>query len=641
MNLLFRINISSSKRWLFSYSDDGSWHGIDIVPKRQFAELERKDPGDFAWQIVIERGANYYARQILQHMEQVNGGNDRLINTITTAVATLQNLEQLSQSGNQLAREVALTIKTLFGLDKPRQFQQNLDDYFGRLKSSGGTAPPSQPTRRRQPIEIFSKEPLQAEKPAPVLEHFPLEEFLSDQELNKLHKIFSFFESSVNEELTPNQLTSALIFFQGIYLFLEKRESVIPCKRAQIFCAWQWFNLAKALYLFAFHNYSNDVIKANIGLILAEAYQALAHLLESPAFTAALHWLAHLNNWDEGEGSKTDATLRERVFRSLFLRGSAQFEAESLKKNDLNKPWRAPGLQDERMDWREVELHPAFKTPNGEAEVMRFIHSFLLPHYDFRTALHLTTLLGAGSKKTKAVDAPQALTGNEFIERILTNPWWMLGGAVLALLSSIGIGLAIASSLQGMATTTEGLVIINIIQVLFLLGLLFVILSRIGGNLVGYLSLPRLAGGVIVGYLALILQDNPGRVSDVIWGETAWAGWLKFLLLFLFVFLIGFLYLHFDIRPVLQNPSLAARRSLFLMSLSVFISALLGVFFIALATSQPFNFDRLYFPGPFGWVDLRQYLAYVPLALFTGLVTQFIFEDKPLTAPVWSPEQPN
>ena len=424
-------------------------------------------------------------------------------------------------------------------------------------------------------------------------------------------------------------------------MFLEKGESAIPCQRAQLFCAWQWFNLAKALYLCAFqHNIGADLLD-DIRLILAEAYQVLSHLLESPAFTPALHWLAKANNWDEGKGSKTDATLRERVFRSLFLQGSAQFEVESLKKNDLNQPWRAPGLQDERMDWQEVELHPAFKTSNGKAEVMRYIHSSLLPHYDFRTALHLTALLGRGSTKSGAADSPQPQAGNKFLNRIMTNPWWMLGGAVFALLSSIGIGLALAGFLQGMETSTAELVGINAIQVLFLLGLLFIILRRIGGNLVGYLSLPRLAGGVIVGYLALILQDNPGRVSDVIWGETVWAGWFKFGLLFLFVFLVGFLYLHFDIRPVLQNPSLAARRSLFLMCLAVFISALLGVFFIALATSQPFNFDRLYFPGPFGWVDLRQYLVYVPLALFTGLVTQFIFEDKPRTAPVWSPEQPN
>ena len=31
----------------------------------------------------------------------------------------------------------------------------------------------------------------------------------------------------------------------------------------------------------------------------------------------------------------------------------------------------------------------------------------------------------------------------------------------------------------------------------------------------------------------------------------------------------------------------------------------------------------------------------VPGLSFTGLVTQFLFEDKQLTSPVWSPEQPN
>ena len=45
------------------------------------------------------------------------------------------------------------------------------------------------------------------------------------------------------------------------------------------------------------------------------------------------------------------------------------------------------------------------------------------------------------------------------------------------------------------------------------------------------------------------------------------------------------------------------------------------------------------FLGPFGWVDLSQYLTFVPVALFTGLVTQFVFEELTLPASVWSPEQ--
>ena len=42
---------------------------------------------------------------------------------------------------------------------------------------------------------------------------------------------------------------------------------------------------------------------------------------------------------------------------------------------------------------------------------------------------------------------------------------------------------------------------------------------------------------------------------------------------------------------------------------------------------------------PAGWVDLYHFLAFIPMALFVGLVTQFLFEEKTITTSVWPLER--
>lgn len=464
---------------------------------------------------------------------------------------------------------------------------------------------------------------------------------LHDQQINRnIFKLFGKNAEKIDGRLSYNHLAAGAIFFQGLYQYLESSNQTLY-SHAALFAAWQWFNMQKTLYLVADRTAAKKNILEVLQQDLALAYRAVFSLLNDAEYTAALNWLATEADWENG--NNLDSTLRERALRSLFLT-SPDMEERAVNQLEF-RPLPAPGLCKTEICWDDLSLHPVFRLKKSLREVERFVHSFCLPHYDFSSALHLVALVRAADSETKTPNRFQTLW-REFkrkTRQVLSHPVRLLVGSVLWLILSILIShLFVVCRGDGMNTRPVTLFCINTFQFFFFTTGLCMLICLLGLKLSMYFSLPRLVCGVVVGYLALLLQSDPALLSGVFWQGGRWLAGIRIFLLWLAVLLFGCLYLKHDILPILQNDRLACRRSLFILCMAVYISALLGLFGIAVTTSmQRFSIDSYFILGIFGWVDLSQYLIYVPLALLTGLVTQLIFEDEPLTAPVWSPEQPN
>lgn len=472
-------------------------------------------------------------------------------------------------------------------------------------------------------------------------------------------------------------------YFHALYLSLERLDHARNHTRASLFAVWQWYNLTKIAYCYTrIGRSAKTILSRNAKIELADAYRTLTALLQDPYYVPAIEWMARLANWNME--AKEGTTLQERIFRSLFIierpeeiSGSEVNEGgftsvlsipedyiESVKHTDC--PCRAPGLFAENLDVAKIQLLDLITKGFNTSEISRFVHSRLLPRYDFKTALQFSALLVNSHGK----NCPPA----SFFSRIwqkftqagaktavycLTHPVWFMVFYVVYAAAVIGMGTYYGSTVILSADHTRlDFYWVNLLEAVLLLIPALIILLEVGLNLVGYLLLPRLTGGIVVGYFALVFQNEPDGLSNIIWqGSTiqppfAIEDIFLVLMVWLIVIAVGFFYLIFDIRPMVQDQELAAKRAWFTLCIAVMISGLLGLIAVGVTTALTglsavsectgsVDQSFLCFLGPVGWVDLRQFLVYVPLALLAGLVTQFIFEDKPLTAPVWSIEQPS
>lgn len=508
---------------------------------------------------------------------------------------------------------------------------------------------------------------------------------LHDQQVNSDRQFFSMVDSLdiFQTEKVEDLLILQTSYFHALYLSLERLDQARNHTRASLFAVWQWYNLTKIAYCYTRTGRSaKTILSRNAKIELADAYRTLTAMLQDPYYVPAIEWMAKLAGWSMEV--KEGTTLQERIFRSLFIverpaTTSGSEINESGFSSDLSipnaymdsvqktgYPCRAPGLFEENFDVAKIQLLDLVTKGFNTSEISRFVHSRLLPRYDFKTALQFSALLIGSQKMSSQPSSFFARIGQKIKNGgekaaicCLTHPVWFILFYTIFAAVVIGIGTQLARTVTLTAGHTRlDFLWVNLLEIVLLLIPALIILLQVGLNLVGYLLLPRLTGGIVVGYFALVFQNEPDGLSNVIWqgasiqSTFAFEDILVVLVIWLVVISIGFFYLLFDIRPMVQDKTLAKKRACLTLCIAVMISSLLGLVAVAVTTaltglstvSDCFNsVDHCvsYFMSPAGWVDLRQFLVYVPLALLAGLVTQFIFEDKPLTAPVWSIEQPS
>ncbi|MHB8338312.1 MAG: hypothetical protein ACYDEE_12945 [Ignavibacteriaceae bacterium] len=184
----------------------------------------------------------------------------------------------------------------------------------------------------------------------------------------------------------------------------------------------------------------------------------------------------------------------------------------------------------------------------------------------------------------------------------------------------------------------------EVIAILLIFICLILIMKK---NELIYLFLPRLFIGIIVGYLPILSGGTFWNLA--VSSSVGSSIWLIFFLA-LTSLSLTFLYLRFEVSKGTNssNNSIICSRTLNIFSQGIFYSFIIGLIIIDLFTSV---FLRSAFAlgvgeltkieksgnihaALFGVIDPLIILFYFPLALFIGVVIQFIWEEKPITHPI-------
>ncbi len=494
---------------------------------------------------------------------------------------------------------------------------------------------------------------------------------------NRLVADFTIYDETrdppekVSRAIDPeDRAAMLLVLYKAIYTFLKRAS--LDAALARLYAAWQWYNLAKSMSLSVRDDFLT--VSAPAGKMdhpyslfvreMAEAHHELVGMLEAPPeYDEALKWMAVWSGMD----SDSVPQLREKMRLSLPLVVSTTAVSPGAIRKPLAAPgWPGPGQTggrfrrmldrlaprktnypgrrfrepvrgvlewlfgdvDLKPGWETARLHPVFEAGEGRETVGRqairqMISGWLLLRYDFTSAVQLARLL----RKNELGKAGFKLEQFVFL---------------LLFLIPAGFALLAPQLMRHPGIPFYGMVGVEwaLIGVFF-----FRMYRRLDHSVLPYLILPRVAGGVLVGYFALILSEDSFRLLNFFFRDgKPWLSAGLILFLWLAVLVLGFQYLYYDALPFVgqrRAPAARARASQAVL-LALALSAFIGLFVLAIA-SQMYLGDhiqacQLVLVGPLGSIDWQTYLIFVPIALFTGLVTQFIFEEKTVTTSVWSRE---
>lgn len=285
--------------------------------------------------------------------------------------------------------------------------------------------------------------------------------------------------------------------------------------------------------------------------------------------------------------------------------------------------------------WQGLAVHPVFAAARGwqlKDFARQLIGGVLLPRYNLTGAVRMAYLLRQqvdGRKEPDPERKPAPM--GKFIGQLV----------VLSLL--LGVVMIVLPRLAGLVPPLArwGDWPAIILSWVLLAAMARLLLVNLDGSVSQYLLLPRLLGGMMVGYLALALQGDSMVLKNTLFAGQV-NGFLITAGLNVITMLIGFTYLYFESLSIVHDEHIARPRALLLLLVSLLASAFIGLFVVGLTTRMEQLSDSfraanqsLWLVGPTGMMDARQYFVFVPLAMLTGFVSQFIFEEKAITAPVW------
>lgn len=282
--------------------------------------------------------------------------------------------------------------------------------------------------------------------------------------------------------------------------------------------------------------------------------------------------------------------------------------------------------------WKGLTVHPVFATDRGwqvKEFVRQLIANVMLPHYQLFDALRMSYLLRRAPEQVGR--ARDKMSFANLVTSLFAGLIFLLVGIpLISLIPGMPALEAWPANLPYIALSWT-----TLITTAVFLGM------HLDGSVAHYLLLPRLLGGMMVGYLALALQGESFLLKNTVFSSSdPVLGWVLAAIILIGTLWIGFTYLKFECLSIIHDNRISTIRAAVLLFTSLIASALIGLFVVGLTTAMEKGDNReihqlLWMIGPAGVIDLRQYLVFVPLAMLTGFVSQFIFEDKAITASIW------
>jgi len=144
------------------------------------------------------------------------------------------------------------------------------------------------------------------------------------------------------------------------------------------------------------------------------------------------------------------------------------------------------------------------------------------------------------------------------------------------------------------------------------------------------LMIPRMVGGIVVGYLPLLLTDEA-------WNMVKEIDVLEASCLITFAFGVSLYYIFIEIHNTLKDKWESLVRALRVFATGLLESLVIGIIVLDLITKafKPSLLEEgLLVHGLLGYIYPKLLYIYFPLALLIGIFVQIIWEDKPITHPL-------
>lgn len=481
-----------------------------------------------------------------------------------------------------------------------------------------------------------------------------------------------------------------LVFFQGLHYLLSDFSN-FPKEEfsfALFYATWQWYHIAKRMLTVEclppakekdsaksanqdhstcssstpdktekeckndlnapYSLFHNRLINENFRL----AYIAINRLVEDTSYLMMMQQLPINQELDRDQ-----STLLENVYKFIHAEEKNFPKGTSFSKIIGDKPTKDLPLT----------IHPKFI--EHPIMIKELISQHLLPTYDLDTAFRLGRLLQEKcdehikQENTKEDPAHKALAGPQavpvrkpgFHQRwaAFRKKWpKCITGLCFDLLLTLTLLVVLPCGgtwLYNRIETSWGgselkAFWISLAQFLIFAFYFSMRVWRPYRGLLVHLLLPRLMAGVAVGYMAFVLQDNPYHIPGYIFDIANPALRTTLALAFGFVCIIlGYLYLRADTSQFTRGKKkgIPIKRALLTWLFAITISLAMGLLSIVFMTDPKISQPHPAWLGPVGWFDIHLMIFYLPLSFITGLVSQFIFEEKPLAAPTWTAESMN
>ncbi|QRN84305.1 hypothetical protein JR338_06105 [Chloroflexota bacterium] len=448
--------------------------------------------------------------------------------------------------------------------------------------------------------------------------------------------------STRHEDITSNIQLAAI--YKALFQFLvqDNRAKKLDAELLMVISLWQWFSFLKIITDSKFNEMIKTRKPTNLNFLanikgffckqpemdlssiplldeLAYAYKTMNNIIQDPDY---FDIIPRINEF--GSGISLPSGLDEFMAYSLVL---TPLPVHPKMEIEFRKPLPAPGLtKRDSFDWKSVILHPVFKNHRpASVAVIRLVTHYALPSYDFDASLNLAHLMKTNDPLW------------------IKKPTWLFI-LVLAALSLIpGLILNITSPLDVIFFSVNTMPT-SIAYLLFFIGLaaaIFYILKTFSFELIIHLLLPRVWAGILVGYSALIFESSSVEITCALW-NSKFLGvrflWIPILLAFTLA--VSWIYLYHDILPWAIDPKETRTRTAQTLGLTFLLSIFIGLIVIPLSTLAYTTSDyccQILINNIPGAISVPQLIVFIPLAYITGLISQFIFEEKPLTTSVWAP----
>ncbi len=410
---------------------------------------------------------------------------------------------------------------------------------------------------------------------------------------------------SINQKTIP--IVTA--FYKAIYTYLEdsNRFHYWGAQLCLLFCVWQWLSLIK--YYVQIENADNMI---DIQNEFAEAYRSFKNISNNIEFYDAV------------------VRLGSNVFKyvdrnsSLYIEDFRYSILLEIKRNNDNLDnvsnfiFSFPSQKiTPSINILNAHIHPFFKSTVGKNEIRRIISEFALKRYDFKTTLQIAFLVDHKEFRKQWI--------GEHIHCLLVFLIFIFFVFQTSLITTLNI------IFSNDPTWSRYLAIF--IGWVLMISAGYYATNYIDYHIVPYLVMPRMFGGIFLGYTVTLFQLDINGLSNALFDKC----WIPLIFLYLVVVSAGFLYLVYDTLPFCSQD-IAKRRAFFTMVIGMVMSLIVGLFVLPFHNvNMPMkSSDQSWFLGLAGWVNIKELISLTPLALFTGLVTQFLFEEKTISASVWA-----